>query len=347
MSITTNLRQLSEIPGASGDERAVRKFIESVVIDHVDEMRVDTMGNLLAVKKARGGARRAMRVMVDAHMDEVGFMIVGHTGEGGLKFHAVGSIDARILPGKVVQIGPDCIPGVIGIPPIHLTKDTSVAPKIDSLVIDIGASSKSQAESAAKLGAYATFKTVCRPIGSGKLGGKALDDRSGCAVLIDLLQGPRLPVELLATFSVQEEVGLRGAQVAAHALDPDAAFAIDTTPANDLPSEEDLSPNTRLGDGPAVYVLTRNDISDPRLVRHVLNVAEKRGIPHQIRQPGRGGTNAGSIYRTRSGVPSVSISTPCRYLHSPLSLLSVTDLKNVAALVRDSLASLTAQALKR
>lgn len=347
MSITANLRQLSDIPGVSGDERAVRKYIEHAIRDHVDEMRVDTMGNLLTVKKARGGARRALRLMIDAHMDEVGFLIVGHTNDGDLKFRAVGGIDARILPGKVVQIGPDRIPGVIGISPVHLAKDVNAAPKIDALVIDIGANSKSQAENAAKLGAPATFKTACHPIGSGKLGGKAFDDRSGCAVLIELLQGPRLPVELLVTFTVQEEVGLRGAQVAAHALDPDAAFAIDTTPANDLPSEEDLSPNTRLGDGPAVYVLTRSDISDPRLVRHILNIAEKRGIPHQVRQPGRGGTNAGGIYTARGGVPSVSISTPCRYLHSPLALLNVNDLKNVVELVRESAAALTPQTLKR
>jgi len=346
MSITSYLRTLSELPGVSGDERGVRKLIEDAIRDHVDEMRVDTMGNLLAVKKARG-RKRVLRVMVDAHMDEVGFMIVGHTSDGGLKFRAVGGVDARILPGKIVQVGPDRIPGVIGLQPIHLARDTSAVQKIDSLVIDIGATSKEQAEGAAKLGAYVAFQTEFRVIGAGKVSGKAFDDRSGCAVLIDLLQGPRLPVDVLAAFTVQEEVGLRGAQVAAYALNPDAAIVIDTTPANDLPMEEDLSPNTRLGSGPAIYVATRSHISDPRLVQHVLRTAEKRAIANQFRQPGGSGTNAGSIHKARSGVPTVSISTPCRYLHSPVSVLSLGDLRSTVALVRESVTDLTAQTLRR
>jgi len=349
MSLTANLRKLSEIPGVSGDERAVRKRIEDAIRDHVDEMRVDTLGNLLAVKKARGDRRR-LRVMIDAHMDEVGFMIVGCSSDGGLKFRAVGSIEACILPGKVVWVGPDRIPGVIGVHPIHLAyKRINEVQPIDSLVIDIGASSQEQAEGAARSGTYASFATPVRSIGGGKASGKAFDDRAGCAVLIELLCKPRLPVDILAAFTVQEEVGLRGARAAAHALNPDAAFALDATPANDLPMEEgeDRSPNTRLDDGPAVYVMTRGDVSDPRLVRHVLNVGEKRGIPHQIRQPGAGGTDAGAISKSRGGVPSVSISTPCRYIHSPASVLSLADLQNTVALVRESVARLTPQALKR
>jgi endoglucanase len=288
-----------------------------------------------------------MRVMVDAHMDEVGFMVVGYSGDGGLKFRSVGTVDPRILPGKVVQVGPERIPGVIGVHPVHLAKDTSAVQKVDSLVIDIGANSKEQAEGAARLGTTAAFSTAYRAIGAGKASGKAFDDRAGCAVLIELLRGPRLPVDILAAFSVQEEVGLRGARVAAYALDPEVAFAIDATPANDLPKEDDLSPNTRLDGGPAVYVLTRTHISDPRLVRHVLDIGEKRSIPHQIRQPGSGGTDAGAISTSRGGVPAVSISVPCRYLHSPVSILSLADVRNTVALVRESIARLTPQVIKR
>jgi endoglucanase len=347
MPITSNLRQLSELHGVSGDEQRVRKAIETLVRDHVDELRVDTLGNLLAVKKARRAARRPLRVMIDAHMDEIGFMVVGHAGDGGLKFRAVGSVDARVLPGKVVHVGPDRSPGVIGVQAIHLAKDTGSVQKIDSLVIDVGANSKEQAEGAAKVGTLVAFATPYRALGGRKLSGKAFDDRAGCCALIELLRGPRLPVDILAAFTVQEEVGLRGARAAAYALNPDAAFAIDTTPANDLPLEEDRSPNTRLDAGPAVYVMTRGDVSDPRLVRHVLGVGEKRGIPHQIRQPGAGGTNAAAINRTRGGVPSVSISTPCRYIHSPVSVLSRVDLENVVELVRESVAQLTPNVLKR
>ena len=346
MTLTANLKRLSEAIGVSGDERAVREWIAEQIRDHVDELRVDTLGNLLAVKRGRRAGRR-LRVMVDAHMDEVGFLVTGFAGDGGLKFHNVGSIDPRILPGKVVQVGPDRIPGVIGVQPVHLAKDTTSVSKIDSLVVDIGASSKEQAEGAATLGTRIAFSTRYRAIGSGKVSGKAFDDRAGCAVLIELLRGARLPVDILASFAAQEEVGARGAGVAAFGFKPDAAFVIEATAANDLPREDDLSPNTRLDDGPAIYVMMRGHISDPRLVRHVLHIGEQRGIPHQIRQPGAGGTDAGAIGKSRAGVPSVSIATPSRYIHSPVSVLSLADLKNTVELVRESVASLTPNVLKR
>jgi len=254
-----------------------------------------------------------------------------------------------VLPGKVVHVGPDRIPGVIGVQPVHLAKDTSSVQKIDSLVIDIGAGSKEQAEGAARPGTTAAFSTPYRPLGGGKVSGKAFDDRSGCAALIEILRGARLPVDVLGVFTVQEEVGLRGARAAAYALSPDAAFAIDATLANDLPQEEgeDYSPNARLGAGPAIYVMTRGDRSDPRLVRHALAVGEKRGIPHQVRQPGAGGTDAGAIYQSRAGVPSVSISTPARYIHSPVGVLGLSDLRNTVALVRECVARLTTKTLRR
>jgi len=346
MTLTTNLKRLSETNGVSGDERAVREWIAEHIRDHVDELRVDTLGNLLAVKRGRRAGRR-LRVMVDAHMDEVGFIVAGYAGDGGLKFRSIGVIDPRILPGKVVQVGPDRIPGVIGVQPIHLAKDTSSVSKIDALVIDIGASSKEQAEGAAKLGARVAFSTRYRSLGNGRVSGKAFDDRAGCAVLIELLSGARLPVDILASFAAQEEVGTRGAGVAAFGFRPDAAFVIEATPANDLPLEDDLGPNTRLDDGPAVYVMMRGHVSDPRLVRHVLDIGERRGIPHQIRQPGAGSTDAGAIAKSRAGVPSVSIATPSRYIHSPVSVLSLADLKNTVALVRESVARLTPNVLKR
>jgi len=168
-------------------------------------------------------------------------------------------------------------------------------------------------------------------------------------VLIEILRGPRLPVEILAAFTVQEEVGLRGAKVAAHALDPDAAIAIDCTPANDLPPtlEADTSPNTCLGDGPAIYVMTRRDVSDPRLVKHLISVSEAQGIPYQLRQPGGGGTNAGGIIPARSGVPTISVSVPARYIHSPASIVHLSDVRHTVKLIRESVARLTPEVLKR
>jgi putative aminopeptidase FrvX len=346
MSLTSNLRQLSEAVGVSGEERAVRELIVKAIRDQVDELRVDTIGNVLAVKRARGRAK--LRVMLDAHMDEIGFMIIGFNEDGTLQFRSIGGVDDRILPGKVVVIGPDQIPGTIGLGPIHLAHGDMSVKKIASLSIDIGASSKDEAAGAIKIGDRAAFKTQYRSLGRA-VTGKAFDDRVGCAILIEILRGPRLPVDLLAAFTVQEEIGLRGAGVAAYALEPDAAIAIDATPANDLPDrlEQDLSPNTQLGGGPAIYVMTRRDFSDPRLVKHAVDVAEQLKIQYQFRQPGGGGTNAGSIGPSRAGVPSLSISVPTRYIHSPAALLYLSDVRQTIELVRESAARLTPAVLRR
>ena len=349
-SLLANLKNLSNAYGVSGGEGPVRQIVIEAIKDHVDELRVDTIGNVLAIKRAQGRAnsRANLRVMLDAHLDEIGLMIFGINGDGTLKFRAVGGVDQRILPGKVVVIGPDQVPGVIGTQPIHLKRDQSGSKKIDELVIDIGAASEEETAGIVQLGQTATFATQFRAWG-GAASGKALDDRVGCAVLIEILRGPRLPVEVLAAFTVQEEVGLRGASVAAYAFDPDAAVAIDTTPANDLPPtfEQDLSPNTQLGHGPAIYVMTRHDLSDPRLVRHFVQTGERLKIPYQFRQPGGGGTNAGGIIPARSGVPTISISVPARYIHSPAALIYLRDVRNTVKLVREGVATLTPQLLKR
>jgi len=346
MSLITNLRNLSNAPGISGDESAVRRMVIDSIKDHVDELRVDTMGNVLAVKHAQGKAR--LRVMLDAHLDEIGFMIFGANDDGSLKFRAVGGVDDRILPGKAVLVGPDRLPGVIGVKPIHLLKGEMSVMKIEDLAIDIGAANDSEANNLVTIGQTAVFATEFRTW-NGIASGKALDDRAGCAVLIEVLRGPRSPVEILAAFTVQEEVGLRGAQVAAHTFDPDAAVAIDATPANDLPPtiDQDVSPNTRLGHGPAIYVMTRHDLSDPHLVQHFMTTGDALKIPYQMRQPGGGGTNAGGIIPARSGVPTISVSVPTRYLHSPASLIYLKDVRTTVKLVRESVARLTPEILHR
>ncbi len=349
-SLLTNLKSLSNASGVSGAEGPVRQIVIDAIKDHVDDLRVDTLGNVLAIKRAQGKAklRAKLRVMLDAHLDEIGFMIFGVNSDGTLKFRAVGAVDDRILPGKVVLIGPDRVPGVIGAQPIHLSHGQRDVTPIDQLAIDIGATGEEEALGAVQIGQTAAFATQFRTWG-GAASGKALDDRAGCAVLIEILRGPRLPVELLATFTVQEEVGLRGARTAAYALDPDAAVAIDTTPANDLPPilDEDLSPNTRLGYGPAIYIMTRRDLSDPRLVTHFAQTGDRLKIPYQIRQPGGSGTNAGGIIPTRSGVPAISVSVPARYIHSPAALIYLSDVRHTVKLVRESVAGLTPQMLRR
>ena len=341
------LKELSEAIGVSGNEDAVRKIIAEAVRDTVDELRSDTIGNLFAVKKPRGKGK-GLKVMLAAHMDEVGLMITGFDSSGGLRFRSVGGIDDRILPGKVLLVGPDKIPGVIGVKPVHLLKEDEEKQvlKMDSLVIDIGASSKEEAEKLVKLGQVAAFATRYRRAGRTATG-KAFDDRAGCAVLVELLRGQRFPFELHGVFTVQEEVGLRGAQVAASAVGPDCAFVLEGTICDDLPKEQDVSPTTELGKGPAISLMDRSVFADRRLVEHLVATADRLGIPYQFKQPGLGGTDAGAIARSKSGVPSLPVSVPCRFIHSPVARLSLDDFENTVRLMRESLRRLTPDVLKR
>ena len=340
------LRELSDAVGVSGDEGKVRAVVLDAVREHVDEIEVDTMGNVLAFK--RGDSQRRLSVMLAAHMDEVGLMVVGHDKDGFLQVRAVGGIDPRLLPGAIFHVGPDCIPGVIGVKPIHLLNagEGEKAPKIEKLVMDIGAKSKSEAEKLAPMGTYAAFATQFRELGP-TVSGKAFDDRAGCAVLVELLRGEPFPFDLHAAFTVQEEMGLRGARVASYAIDPDCAFALEGTIADDTPKDKEGSPTTKLGGGPAITVMDRSFIADRRLVRLLTSAADELDIPYQFKQPGVGGTDAGAIHLAREGVPSVTVAVPCRYIHSPVSLLSLDDFDNTVRLMRESLSRLTRHTLRK
>ncbi len=339
------LKELSEAFGVSGNEDDVRAIVLDAVREHVDEVKVDALGNVLAFK--RGTGRQRMRVMLAAHMDEVGLMVVGHDNDGFLRVRSVGGIDPRLLPGTLLQVGSERISGVIGVKPIHLLKENAdKVAKLEDLVVDVGAKSKDEARKLAPLGTYATFATRFRELGP-TVRGKAFDDRAGCAVLVELLCGERFRFDLHAVFTVQEEVGLRGARVAAYAIEPDCAFALEGTVADDMPKDKDTSPTTELGQGPAITVMDRSFIADRRLVRLLTSTAEELGIPYQIKQPGIGGTDAGAIHLTREGVPSVTVAVPCRYIHSPVALLSLDDFNNTVRLMRASLARLTRRTMRR
>ena len=339
------LKELSEAFGVSGNEDDVRAIVLDAVREHVDEVKVDALGNVLAFK--RGTGRQRMRVMLAAHMDEVGLMVVGYDNDGFLRVRSVGGIDPRVLPGTLLQVGPERIYGVIGVKPIHLLKENAdKVAKLEDLVVDVGAKSKDEARKLAPLGTYATFATRFRELGP-TVRGKAFDDRAGCAVLVELLRGERFRFDLHAVFTVQEEVGLRGARVAAYAIEPDCAFALEGTVADDMPKDKDTSPTTELGQGPAITVMDRSFIADRRLVRLLTSTAEELGIPYQIKQPGIGGTDAGAIHLTREGVPSVTVAVPCRYIHSPVALLSLDDFNNTVRLMRASLARLTRRTMRR
>lgn len=347
----TLLRELSNAVAVSGDEGAARKIVLEAIQGHADEIKVDALGNVLAVKKARTGGGRD-RVLVTAHMDEVGLMITDIESDGALRFEAVGGIAPSVLLGKTVLVGAKRLPGLIGAAPVHLLSDDrrSSIIKANQMRLELGVTSGEAAKKLVKIGDRATFATELAEMGP-SLRGKALDDRLGCATLIELLRGPAYAFELHAAFTVQEEVGLRGARVAGYAADPACAFVLDCTPAYDLPhadSEKDNTQyNARLGHGPAIYVADRATISDERLVRYLRQTAESAGLPYQYRQPGGGGTDAGAIHLSRGGVPSVSVSVPGRYLHTPATLVRASDWRDSIHLMRRALENWTPKVLKR
>lgn len=338
------LEHLSNAAAVSGDEGEVRKIVLAEVRPLADEVKIDALGSVLAIKRATSGSQPHLKVMLAAHMDEVGFMIIQDEGDGIYRFDTVGGLDERQLVGKAVWVGKDHIPGVIGAKPVHLTKDEEHKSPIslETLRIDVGPGANK-----IKIGDRAVFGTKFRHLGS-SLYGKALDDRLGVAILIELLRNAPDNIDLMVAFTVQEEIGLRGAQVAAFALDPDLAVAVDSTPAYDLPmwdGSENSAYNTRLGAGPALYIADSSTLSDPRLVRHFVQTGNALGIPYQFRQPGGGGTDAGAIHKQRAGIPSISISVPGRYAHTAAGIARLADWQHTAALLHAVLERLPADLL--
>lgn len=322
-SLESLLGEVSQLRGLSGREELVRRHLAKFLKGRVDELYADTMGNLFAI---RHGSSGAPRVMVAAHMDEVGLIVTHHEKSGLLRVAASGGLDPRVLPGRPVLVGDAAIPGVIGYKPIHLARsELDKVTAIRDLYVDIGASSQSEAEKHAPRGAMVTFVGEFAEFGDGLLRGKAFDDRGGCAQLAHLLLRQR-DVTVLGAFTVQEEIGLRGANVAVHRLDPDLALVLEVTICADLPGSDASTEVTRLGAGPALSLMDRTSLADPRLNQSLIAVADRLKLPWQWRRGLGGGNDAGAIHTARGGVPSATISLPGRYIHSPTSVISRDDL---------------------
>ncbi len=337
------LEKLCNASAVSGDEGEVRKIILEELKGRGGDTRVDALGNVLVTHP--GSGKKRLKVMLTAHMDEVGFMLVADDGEGLFRFETVGGMDIRQLPGKAVLVGKEHLPGVIGARPIHLTTAEELRQKIplDALRIDIG-----PAGGKVFPGDRATFATRFQRNGP-VLIAKALDNRLGIVTLLELFKNAPTNIDLLVAFTVQEEIGLRGARVAAYTFNPDLAITVDATPANDLPTwdgEENISYNTKLGLGPAIYIADSSTLCDPRLVRHLSETARLGKLPFQIRQPGGGGTDAGSIHMARAGIPSVSVSVPHRYSHTAASIARMDDWKNTYSLLQAALSRITPELLE-
>lgn len=326
------LKTLSESSGVSGGEQEIRNIIRQQVSPHVEEAETDVLGNLIVRKK---GEKEGPTLMIVTHMDEVGMIVVGFEKSGLIKFSKVGGIDDRVLVSKVVQIGPQKIPGVIGAKAIHLQKpeERKKSIKIDDMYIDIGAGSREEAEKKVKLGDYISFSTRFEEIGDHCAKGKALDNRVGCAVLIEILKKQNYPYSFYGVFTVQEEVGMRGAGAAAYKIKPDLALVVEGTTAADVVEVKKEGHVTTLGKGPALTIMDASVITHRGMVQFLKKLAEQNGIPYQIRRFTGAGTDAGRIALTREGVPSAVVSVPCRYIHNPAGILNLKDMENTVKLV--------------
>lgn len=285
------------------------------------ERMVDSMGNVIVHKPGRG-----KKALISAHMDEVGFIISKITDSGELRFKTVGGIETTVMAGKRVIIGKDKIKGVIGVKAIHLqgSGERSTMLKLTDLVIDIGAKDKAAAEARVSVGDYATFDSEPVEFGEGLLKCRGLDDKVGCAILLDLLK-ENTRLDLYASFTVQEEVGLRGSMIAAARVKPEAAIIFEGTTCSDVfPTPEHMTV-TKLHGGAALTAMDRAAVADRELFEMIVDLAEKKNIPYQIKRTTMGGTDAGSIQRSGAGVRTAVISTPCRYIHSPVSVMCKSD----------------------
>ena len=326
------IETLCRLRGVTGDEDDVSSYIEARMKEAGCEVVGDRMGNLIV--KKQGKNRPKTPVTLYAHMDEVGLIISKIQSDGFLRFKTVGGIDPRVLLSKTVFVGENRIRGVIGVKAVHLqTKETrEKAPDIDKMYIDVGAKDGDEAEKYVSLGDFACFDDETVYFGQRRICAKALDDRAGCAAIMETLSG-ELEYDVKAVFTVGEEIGTRGARVAAKEAESGVAVIVETTTCADFDGVPENKKVTRLGEGPAISFIDNSTFYDPKLVKLALSCAEQNGISHQIKKSGAGGNDAGAVSQGFGGHKALSVSMPCRYLHSPSSVISLDDYDNTKRLI--------------
>ena len=317
------IQKLVETPGPSGFEYEIRDVIREEIGDAADEIRVDALGSLIAKKGSK--TEEGLRVMVSAHIDEIGLMVTHIDDNGFIRFTNIGGVSPlTCIGGRVLFM--DGTRGVIGVGGVESGK----MPKLSDLFIDVGAASK--ADCPVKVGDVCGFERPFLDFGK-RLVAKSMDDRIAAAIAIQALkQLESTPHEVHFVFSTQEEVGLRGATTAAYGVDPDVGFAVDVTRSGDTPNPN-VKMATALGDGPAIKVRDSSFIADPRLVNWMISQAEDAGIPYQLEVLEAGGTDGRAIQLTRGGVPAGCVSIACRYIHSPSEMVDYDDVENAVKLL--------------
>lgn len=305
--------------------RSSRKVQEANFAKDKCKWHVDAMGNLIVFKKGKKTPKN--KVLLTAHMDEVGFMITNITQDGYLKFDCVGGIDPAVVCGKAVRVGSQKIKGVIGVNHVHLvpSSEHGKVPKISQMYIDIGAKSKQDASEYVQVGDAAYFDTVLDCFGDNKLIGKALDDRFGCYLMIKMILS-ELEYDLHFAFLVQEEVGLRGAAAACHQVNPAYAIVLETTTASDIAFVSQENQVCTLGGGAVISYMDRATVYNFELYKKAMKLAKENDIKAQTKTTIAGGNDAGAIHKSQGGIHTLTVSLPCRYLHSGSTVADKSDM---------------------
>jgi len=314
------LKQLTETFGPSGYEENVRRIVETEVKPLADEIKVDALGNLIVRKKPTKQIKNPKKIMVAAHMDEIGLMVSHVDEKGFVRFSPIGGVFRRYVPGGRVRF----LNGTVGVLGYDNLSNINELPTLDKVYIDVGATSKKDCP--VKVGDVAAFDRPFVDMGN-RLVAKSMDDRVGVLVAIEALRALKsTPSDVYFVFTTQEEVGVRGATTSAYGIDPDVGIALDVTPSGDAP--ESLKMEMMLGKGACIKIKDVGALSDPRVVQWMIQTAEKNGIPYQREVLLVGGTDARAIQLTRGGVPAGCISIPVRYVHSPSEMVDTSDVQN-------------------
>jgi putative aminopeptidase FrvX len=344
LSLNDNLEKLSNACGVTGRETHVRELLSQLLKPYADEIQVDRMENVIAVKK---GKPKKPKIMLAAHMDEVGLMVKTITKDGFIQFAKMGGIDDRVLLAqKVMVYGKNAtFPGIIGSKPPHIQKeeDRKKIISADDLFIDVGATSREDASNMGiAVGDSVGFDIKYVKLGKDTVVGKAFDNRAGCITMVEAMRLlEKTECTVCAVGTVQEEVGLRGAAAAAFGVDPDLAIALDVTIAGDVPGVREYDTTVKMGKGPAFTISDSGLITPPRILRWLIDTAQEHNIPYQIESGLLGSTDAARISITRQGIPCGNISIPTRYIHAPVGMLNLADIENAAKLTTAAIQSAT------
>jgi putative aminopeptidase FrvX len=342
LSLNSSLEKLSNACGVTGRETQVRELLAQMLKPYANEIQVDRMENVIAIKK---GKPNKPKIMLAAHMDEVGLMVKTITKEGFIQFAKMGGIDDRVLLAqKVIVYGQkEIFPGIIGSKPPHIQKEEERKKIVasDDLFIDVGASSREDiANMGIVVGDPVGFDTKYLNVGKDTAVGKAFDNRAGCLTMVEAMRLlEKTDCTVYAVGTVQEEVGLRGAGAAAFGVDPDLAIALDVTIAGDVPGVREYDTTVKMGKGPAFTISDSGLITPPRVLRWLIDTAQEQKIPYQIESGLLGSTDAARISLSRQGIPCGNISIATRYIHAPVGMLSLKDIENSAKLTAAAIQS--------